>query len=300
MIEPVPSQPQADAYSRRRFNALTAAAAASAGAAAAGCSQAAPAKPAAPTTSTDVMMKTADGSCEAVFVHPAGKGPWPGAVIWPDAMGLRDSFRQMAARLAAEGYAVLAVNQFYRSSKLPIFAEKPDMSTVSNPDSPVRKRLMELRGPLTPEATMRDADGFVTFLSAQPAVSKTAKMGVSGYCMGGPMTLQTAAARSDRIGASASFHGGGLVTDKPDSPHLLVPRTKADFLFAIAQNDDEQEPGSKTALKAACDAAGRKAVVEVYPGALHGWCVPDSPVYNHAAAEKAWGELLGLYKRALV
>lgn len=278
--------------SRRGFTALGAVA----GIAAVGCSAPGQAM-AAPVTDVDVQVKTADGVCDAVLAHPARKGAWPAAIIFPDALGLRPVFRDMAKRLAGEGYAVLVVNQFYRSQKPPIFTEVADMS---DPNSPARKRLNELRAPLTSAAVMRDADAFVSFLDRQAVVNKAAKVGVSGYCMGGPMTMQTAASRPDRIGAGASFHGGGLAVDGPDSPHLLVPKMKAAFLFAVAENDDEKDPQAKVKLKDAYAAAGLPAKIEVYDGAMHGWCVKGSPVYNEAAAERAWSELLALYKGALV
>jgi carboxymethylenebutenolidase len=274
---------------RRNFTILSAVA----GVAAAGCS-AGPAR-AAPVTETDVQVKTTDGTCDAVLTHPAGQGAWPAAVVFPDALGLRPVFRDMAKRLAAEGYAVLTINQFYRSARPPVFTETPTPG-----DPAFMKRLTELRAPLTADAVMRDATAFIDFLDSQPVVNAKARAGVSGYCMGGPMTFQSAAVRPDRIGAGASFHGAGLVTDKPDSPHLLIPRVRAEFLVAIADNDDKREPDSKTKLKAAFAAAHRTAKVEVYDGAMHGWCVKGSPVYNEAAAERAWEELVALYKRVLV
>jgi carboxymethylenebutenolidase len=136
-------------------------------------------------------------------------------------------------------------------------------------------------------------------LDTQTPVNKNRKIGTTGYCMGGPIVMRTAAAVPDRVGAGASFHGGGLVTKAPDSPHLLVPTMKAQFLFAIAENDDQREPESKTVLKETFAKAGLPAEIEVYGGAAHGWCPPDSAVYNQAQAERAWSRLLVLFQKAL-
>jgi carboxymethylenebutenolidase len=243
---------------------------------------------------TDVEIKTADGTCDGALFHPAGKGTWPAVLIWPDAGGLRPAFRDMGKRLAAQGYTVLVPNPFYRSTKASAMAP----IDFNNADD--RARLTELRKPLTPDAVTRDGVTFVAFLDKQPATNKKAKAGVQGYCMGGPMTMQTAAALPGRIGAGGSFHGGGLVTDKPDSPHLLVPKIKANYYFGIASNDDQKQPDAKDKLKEAFAAVKRPAKIEVYDGAMHGWCVPGSAVYNQASAERAWGELLALYKTSLV
>ena len=152
---------------------------------------------------------------------------------------------------------------------------------------------------LNADTNVRDATAFVSFLDSQSSVDKDRKMGTMGYCMGGPMTMRTAAAAPDRIGAGASFHGGGLVTDQPDSPHLLAPQMKAHYLFAIAANDDERQPEAKDTLRETFEAAGLPAEIEVYEGAMHGWCPPDSQVYNEAQAERAWHRLLALFERAL-
>lgn len=250
---------------------------------------------AAEVVETDVMIKTADGNCDAALYHPAGKGKWPAVLILPDALGLRPAFRDMGKRLAAEGYVVLVPNPFYRSRPAPVFTGPFDFG---NPDD--RAKLTVIRAPLTPEAVVRDATTFLAYLDTQKVTNKKAKAGVQGYCMGGPMTMQTSAALPARIGAAGSFHGGGLVTDKPDSPHLLVPKIKAQYYFGIASNDDKAQPTAKDSLKAAFAAVNGVAKIEVYSDALHGWCVPGSAIYNQVAAEKAWGELLALYKRALV
>jgi carboxymethylenebutenolidase len=248
---------------------------------------------AAETTESEVEIKTPDGTADAYFVHPA-KGAAPAVLVWPDIFGLRPTFRQMGKRLAESGYAVLVVNPFYRTKKAPT---APDHADFNDPET--RKNLMALAGSLTPDTANTDAKAFVPWLDAQSAVDKKKKMGTTGYCMGGPFTLRTAAAFPNRVGAGASFHGGGLVTDKPDSPHLLVPKIKAHYLFAIAQSDDEKQPEAKAVLKDAFAKAKLPAEVEVYP-AMHGWCPPDSRVYDQALAEKAWGRMLALFKTALV
>jgi carboxymethylenebutenolidase len=243
----------------------------------------------------DATIKTADGNCDAALYHPAGKGKWPAVLIWPDALGLRPAFRDMGKRLAAQGYVVLVPNPFYRSRPAPVFTGPFDFGNADD-----RAKLAVIRAPLTPDAVARDATTFVAYLDAQKVTNRKAKVGVQGYCMGGPMTMQTAAALPARVGAGGSFHGGGLVTDKADSPHLLVPKIKAQFYFGVAANDDKAQPTAKDALKAAFEAVKGSAKIEVYSDAMHGWCVPGSAIYNQVAAEKAWGELLALYKRALV
>lgn len=248
---------------------------------------------AAQVTEAEVQIKTPDGSCDAYFVHPS-KGSHPGVLIWPDIFGLRPAFRQMGKRLAESGYAVLVVNPFYRVKKAPTAPEHPDFN-----DPATREALMGLMGALTQETGFTDARAFIPWLDAQPAVDKKKKMGTTGYCMGGALTMRTAAAMPARVGAGASFHGGGLVTDKPDSPHLLVPKIKAHYLFAIAENDDQKQPEAKQALRAAFAAAKQPAEIEVYAGTMHGWCPPDSQVYNHEQAEKAWSRLLVLFKTSL-
>lgn len=241
----------------------------------------------------DVRIETADGAAEAYFVAPDG-GSHPGVLVWPDIAGLRPAFRGMADRLAQSGYAVLTVNQFYRSSPLPILKEGEAWG-----QPPIRAKLTEWRKLLTPEAVMRDAVTFAAFLDRQREVDTRRGIGTTGYCMGGPMVMQTAAAVPGRVRAGASFHGGGLATDKPDSPHLLVPKMKASFLFAVAENDDQRNPEEKELLRKAFADAGLPAEIEVYAGAMHGWCPPDSPAYNQAQAERAWERLLALFGKAL-
>ena len=241
----------------------------------------------------EVEITTPDGTADAYFVHPV-KGVHPAVIIWPDIFGLRPAFRQMGKRLAESGYAVLVVNPFYRKMKAPTAPEHPDFN-----DPPTREALMGLMGSLTQDTGFTDAKAFVAWLDAQGAVDRGKKIGTTGYCMGGPLTMRTAAAVPGRIGAAASFHGGGLVTDKPDSPYLLIPKMKARYLIAIAANDDEKQPEAKDVLRKAFAAAKLPAEIEVYPGTLHGWCPPDSQVYNPEQAEKAWARLLATFKAAL-
>jgi carboxymethylenebutenolidase len=245
------------------------------------------------TTESEVSITTPDGTCDAYFVHPT-TGTGPAVLIWPDIMGLRPAFRQMGKRLAESGYAVLVVNPFYRTKKAP--TSSPD-STFEDPAT--RDALMGLMHTLTPETEVTDGKALTAWLDQQPSVDKSRKMGTTGYCMGGPLVMRTAATNPDRIGAAATFHGGGLVTDKPDSPHLLIPKMKAHFLIAIAANDDAKQPEAKGTLKAAFAQASLPANVEVFEGTMHGWCPPDSHVYDRNAAEKAWSELLTLFKSAL-
>ncbi len=256
---------------------------------------------AASVSEADVEIRTPSGLCDAALVHPQGKGSWPAAIMFPDAFGLRPTMRDMAKRLAVQGYAVLVPNPFYRSTKAPGIGPNFDFQ---NPDD--RAKLTALRAPLTNDGVMQDAIAFVGFLDAQAVVNKKAGIGVAGYCMGGTMTMQAAAGVPGRIRAGASFHGGGLVTDKPESPHLLVPKMKARYYFGIAANDDESQPDAKTKLGDAFKAAHLQATIEVYEGTIHGWCVKDmpsrggKPIYNEAQAERAWSELSKLFKGALV
>ena len=241
-------------------------------------------------TESELDVTTPDGVSDSYFVHPSS-GSHPGVLIWPDAFGLRPAKRQMAKRLAESGYAVLVVNQYYRSLRAPI-VNTTNFAEVSD-------TLRPLMGTLNPETQVRDARAFIGFLDRQQAVDSNRKMGTMGYCMGGPFTMRTAASLPDRVGAAASFHGGGLVTDQPDSPHLLVPQMQAQYLFAIAANDDESQPEAKDVLRDAFSQAGLQAEIEVYEGALHGWCPPDSQVYDESKAERAWSRLLALFTRAL-
>ena len=271
--------------SRRRFGLMTAAATI-------GTASSALAQDAA--METDVTVKTADGTCDAVLFHPKAKGKYAAVLIWPDIMGLRPAFRDMGRRLAAQDYTVLVVNPFYRSARAPVIGDNFDFG---NPEQ--RAKLTGYRAAMTNDGIDSDAKAYLAFLDAQAVTDKSKKAGVQGYCMGGALSFRTAAAVADRIGAVGSFHGGnGLVTDKPDSPHLLIARTRAAFLVCQAQNDDASNPRMKEDLKAAFAAAGKHATVEVY-AANHGWCVKGSQVYNEAEAERAWTNLLALYRMNL-
>jgi carboxymethylenebutenolidase len=249
---------------------------------------------AADVTEIDVMVPTPDGSADAVLFHPAGSGSWPAVLMWPDILGLRPVFRDMGRRLAAAGYTVLVPNPFYRSKRAPIVTGAFDFN-----DPKQRDPIMKLRSALTDADVDKDAAAFITFLDTRKQTNRRKPAGVQGYCFAGPLAFHTAAVRSDRIRAVGSFHGAGLVTKEPDSPHLLIPKTKASFVVAIARNDDQKQPDAKDILKAAFAAARRPAIVEVYP-ADHGWCVPGSQTYDHASAERAWAELLRLYRTNLV
>ncbi|NBW75590.1 MAG: dienelactone hydrolase family protein [Sphingomonadaceae bacterium] len=236
-----------------------------------------------------VTVTTPDGKLDAFFVHPA-KGKHPAVILWPDIAGLREAYKIMARRLATDGHAVLVLNQYYRSAPAPHFNAITEWRTPEG-----QAKLRPMIPLLTAEAIERDAKAAVGWLDGQKAVDRKRGIGSSGYCMGGPFTVRTAHAVPDRVRAAASFHGGSLVTDKPDSPHQLLKATKAGYLFAIARNDDARAPGDKDALREAAKAAGRPAEVEVYP-ADHGWCTVDAPVFDKAQADRAWERMLALFK----
>jgi carboxymethylenebutenolidase len=244
----------------------------------------------------DVDIKTADGTCDAALFHPKGKGKWPAVLIWTDIGGLRPVFRDMGRRLAAQGYVVLVPNPFYRKGKAPDVTAGLDFS---RPDD--RPKFMALAGSISgPGAVETDAPAFIAFLDAQPQTDTRKKAGTQGYCMGGPLVYRTAAIAPQRIAAAVTCHGGGLVTKTDASPHLLIPKMKAEVYSAVAANDDARSPTDKDVLKKAFADAGKTAVVEVYDGCNHGWCVKGSAVYNEAGAERAWAKLSDLYKRRLV
>ena len=246
-----------------------------------------------PVKGRDVNIRTADGTADAYFVAPA-EGKHPGVLVWPDIRGLRPAFRQMADRLAGEGYAVLTVNPFYRWQKSPVVDAANDFNVPA-----VRDKLFGYLKQLDKTLVTTDATAHLAFLDAQKEVDTKRRIGTTGYCMGGAMTIYTAALKPDRVGAAASFHGGGVATDKPDSPHLLIGDTNAGYLFAIADNDDKQDPEEKNRLKTVLDPRKQWHEVEVYEGAMHGWCPPDGRAYNEAAAEKAWARMLELFKAEL-
>jgi carboxymethylenebutenolidase len=242
----------------------------------------------------DVNVPMASGVADSALFYPEGKGPWPAVLVWTDILGLRPVFREMGRRLAAEGYVVLVPNPFYRNAKAPIVDGSFDFSKPED-----RAKVMPMAAALTAEANISDAKSYTAFLDAQPQTDKKKKMGVQGYCMGGPLTFRTAGTVPDRVGAAATFHGGGLVTDKPDSPYLMIPKMKADVLCCVADNDDKKDPEAKDKLKEAFAAAHLTATVEVFEGCNHGWTVRGSQVYNEAGAERAWAELTALYKKNL-
>ena len=241
----------------------------------------------------DVMVSTPDGEADCYFVHPV-EGEYPAVIVWPDIKGIRPAFRAMGKRLAESGYSVVVVNPYYRTHKGPLISEGEEFR-----DPVVRERLMPHARSLSPETCVTDGKAIVTWLDQQSPVDTDRKIGVTGYCMTGSYTMRLAAAIPERIGAGGSFHGGGLATDKPDSPHLLAPQMEAAFLIAIAENDDARNPGEKVLLRKAFDDADVEAEIEVYAGTQHGWCPPDSGVYDEQAAEKAWNRLLVLLERAL-
>ena len=245
---------------------------------------------AATVVDSDVTITTPDGTADGYFVHPAS-GTAPGVLLWPDIFGLRPAMRQMGKRLAESGHSVLVVNPFYRTKKAPT-AEAGAATPIA--------QVIPMAQTLSEATHMTDAKAFITWLDGQKSVEKNKKMGTQGYCMGGPMAFRTAAAMPDRVGAVASFHGGGLARDMPNSPHLQAAKTKAQFLVAIADNDDKRAPNDKTKLKEVFEQANLLAEIEVYTGGAHGWCPPDSGVYSEPLAEKAWARLLALYGKALV
>jgi len=241
----------------------------------------------------EILVETPDGMADCYFAHPAS-GAHAAVIVWPDIMGVRTSFRMMGKRLAESGYSVLVVNPYYRTVKGAVIE---DGESFSDPD--VRQRLLPLARSLSPKTCVTDGRAFVTYLDEQPSVDTARKIGTSGYCMTGSFAMRLAAALPERIGAGASFHGGALATDADDSPHLLIPQMKAGFLIAIAANDDQKDPSAKVVLREAFDEADVKAEIEVYTDTLHGWCPPDSVVYNAAQAERAWNRLLVLFEREL-
>ncbi|HTH97120.1 MAG TPA: dienelactone hydrolase family protein [Stellaceae bacterium] len=276
--------PARGALSRREF-ALSAAAAAALAAT--------HARAAETVDERDVDIKTGDGVCDAALFHPKGAGAWPGVLIWTDNRGLRPVFRDIGRRLAAEGYTVLVPNPFYRKRRAPIQGQNFDFQ---NPKDAAQ--ITALSSTLTPDGTERDAVAFLAFIDGQKQTDRKKKAGVQGYCMGGPLTFRTAAVMSSRIGAAMTCHGANLVNNTPNSPHLLIPKMKAEFHCAVAHNDDARQPDAKDKLKAGFEAAKLVSSVQVYP-ANHGWCVKDNPVYDEASAERAWAELSALYKRRL-
>lgn len=241
----------------------------------------------------DVNVPMSGGEMsDCYFVHPAS-GQHPAIIFWPDIMSIRPAFREMGKRLAQSGYSVLVVNPYYRTVNGRI---TPEGMGFNNPE--VREILLPHARTLSPETCVLDGRDYVKYLDAQAPVDTGRKIGTAGYCMTGSYVMRLAADMPDRIGAGASFHGGGLVADNPASPHLLADKINAGLLIAIAQNDDENQPEAKTVLRQSFDAAGVEAEIEVYP-AQHGWCPLDSYVYDNEQAERAWSRMLALFERKL-
>ncbi|MCH8174182.1 MAG: dienelactone hydrolase family protein [Proteobacteria bacterium] len=244
-------------------------------------------------TETDVEVATADGVADCYFVHPSS-GSHAAVIVWPDILGLRPAFRDMGKRLAQSGYSVLVVNPFYRDARSPVVEEGASFGTPE-----VRNHVLPMARNLNADTHFTDSLAMVSWLDQQGAVDTSRKIGTTGYCMGGPMVMRNMAAVPARMGAGATFHGGGLATDADNSPHLLIPAMRASMLHCVAENDDENDPEAKDTLRQSYAAAGISAEIEVYEGTLHGWCPPDSQVYNEAQAERAWGRLLNLFETAL-
>ena len=253
-----------------------------------------------PVTEADVTIKTPDGTCDAEFIHPTS-GSHAEVIVWTDAFGLRPAMRDIGKRIAAEGYSVLVPNPFYRVKPGPAVSDVASFNFQT--DMPKIQPLMASIN--APGNCEKDAAAFITWLDQQKQVNTSKKIGTQGYCMGGPLVLKTCATVPDRVGAGGSFHGGGIVTDKPDSPHLLAAKIKGCMYFGIASNDDTRQPDAKDKLRESFAAAHVPAESEVHSGALHGWCVPDmplqngQPIYNKPDAERAWGKLVALYKAGL-
>jgi carboxymethylenebutenolidase len=269
--------------SRRDFAALT-----GAGALGAGWAESALAKDLAVVSET-VVIPTPHGKLDALFVRP-GRGRHPAVILWPDIAGVRDAYAQMARRLAASGFAVLVANQYYRSAPAPIMTSIMQWRTPEG-----QAKLKPMIALISAEGIASDARAMVAWLDKRREVNTKRAIGTQGYCMGGPFAVRSAWAAPGRIRAAASFHGGGLVTQAPDSPHQLLAASKASYLIAVARNDDARAPGDKDVFREAAKTAGRPAEIEVY-NADHGWCTLDSPVYDKAEAERAWARLLALYK----
>jgi carboxymethylenebutenolidase len=231
-------------------------------------------------TITDTIT-TPDGTCPITLATPDGDGPWPGVVMYPDAGGARETFTQMATQLAGHGYAVLVPDVYYRTPGWEPF----EMASVfTNPDE--RARLFRMIGTVTPDIMETDANAFFDHLQARPEVSGT-RFGTTGYCMGGRTSLIVAGRVPDRVAAAMSFHGGGLVTDDPTSPHLAADRIQAAVYVGGAANDASFTAEDAETLDKALTAAGVEHTVEIYP-AGHGFAVPDNGPYDKAAADRHW------------
>ena len=242
-------------------------------------------------TETKIDVKAADGTAEA-YLYTEGEGKHPAVLFLTDIIGIRDANRGMAARVAEAGFTVLMPNIFYRAGKLPVFDFEPQFG-----DERTTKRIGELRAALDAHAQQRDAIAYISFLEAHPSV-KSGPMGVVGYCFTGAMAMRAAAARNDAIAFAASFHGGNLATDEPDSPHLLLPRIKSRLMFGHAKDDHSMPAEMIAKLEAALKQWGGNYDSETYDAA-HGWTVPGMPSYNEAEAEKHWEKLIPALKSSV-
>ncbi len=243
-------------------------------------------------TEQEVQIRTADGTSDAILFKEQGRRA-PGVIHLTDIGGIRPSHRDMARRLAERGYTVLLPNVFYRTGKPPMFDFQPKIG-----EERTMKRFAELAGPMTPDAMERDAAAYVDFLAAQDSVA-AGKLGVVGYCFTGAMAMRTAAVRPDKIASAASFHGGGLYTNAPTSPHLVLPRIKARLYFGHAIQDQSMPADAIKKLDEALAAWGGKFESETFDGAYHGWTTADAPVYNAAQAARAFEKLTALFAATL-
>lgn len=241
----------------------------------------------------NVEIETPDGVADCHFAYPS-LGAHAAVLVWPDILALRPAFREMGKRLARSGYAVLTVNPFYRDARSPVVGRG---ASFGNPE--IRNIVLPMARNLNEDTHFTDARAFTAWLDEQPQVDTSKGIGTTGYCMGGPMVMRTVAAVPDRFMAGATFHGGGLATDQPNSPHLLIPDTNAAMLHCVAENDDASDPEAKVTLREAYADAGIAAEIEVYEDTLHGWCAIDSQVYHQAQAERAWSRMLALFDRQL-
>jgi carboxymethylenebutenolidase len=236
-----------------------------------------------------VEIRTPDGVADCHFAYPS-TGSHAAVLVWPDILALRPAFREMGRRLAREGYAVLTVNPFYRDARSPVV---PLGASFGQPE--IRELVLPMARNLNADTHFTDARTFTAWLDQQDEVDTGKGIGTTGYCMGGPMVMRTVAAVPERFAAGGTFHGGGLATGNPDSPHLLIPETRSAMLHCVADNDDQNDPQAKVTLSEAYSAAGIDAEIEVYSDALHGWCAIDSQVYHQVQAERAWSRLLNLF-----
>jgi carboxymethylenebutenolidase len=239
----------------------------------------------------NIDIRTADGTADGVLVRPEGKEELPAVIVLTDIWGIRLAFVDLAKRIAERGYVVLLPNIFYRSAKAPVFPAPGDFQ-----EPRTRERIGEITRPLTPDAMERDGSAYVDFLASQPAVS--GQMGVVGFCFAGPFALRTAAARPDRIGAAASFHGGGLYKEEETSPHRVLPRVKARLYFGHATNDNSMTAGQIEMFETALEKWGGDFSSETY-NARHGWMIPGREMFDPDNAKKGFDKMIELFDGAL-